>query len=110
MREAKNSDYDLAYAIVDQMGLGFEFRNCSCGQLPCARLKPIVEALLKAEGKAEPAETCTWTQQEGEYEWNAACGLAFYFTDDGAPSDHSFKFCPKCGKPIEEYIVGEEES
>ena len=49
-REAvERKDYDLAYSIVEQMGLGFEFRHCSCGQLPCARLRPIVDALDQRE-------------------------------------------------------------
>jgi hypothetical protein len=39
--------YELAYAIMEEMGLGFKVRNCSCGQLPCARLRPIAEALAK---------------------------------------------------------------
>src|SRR5690349_7406356 len=44
---ADKDDYDLAYAIMEEMGLGFKVRNCSCGQLPCARLRPIAEALAK---------------------------------------------------------------
>jgi len=45
------NDNDLAYAIVEQMGFGFKFRNCSCGQLPCARLQPIVKALAQREAE-----------------------------------------------------------
>jgi hypothetical protein len=52
----ERNDYDLAYTIVEQMGLGFEFRNCRCGQLPCARLQPIVTALQHRE--QEVRETC----------------------------------------------------
>lgn len=47
----ERDDSNLAYAIVEQMGLGFEFRNCSCGQLPCVRLRPIVDALAKREAE-----------------------------------------------------------
>lgn len=36
---------DLAYRIVEEMGLGLTFRSCSCGQLPCARLRPLTDAL-----------------------------------------------------------------
>jgi len=46
---AEQKDNDLAYSIVEQMGLGFKVRNCSCGQLPCARLRPIVDALRQRE-------------------------------------------------------------
>lgn len=36
---------DLPYRIVEEMGLGLTFRSCTCGQLPCARLRPIRDAL-----------------------------------------------------------------
>lgn len=36
---------DLPYHIVEEMGLGLTFRSCTCGQLPCARLRPIRDAL-----------------------------------------------------------------
>jgi hypothetical protein len=48
---ADKDDYDLAYAIMEEMGLGFKVRNCSCGQLPCLRLKPIADALAKREAE-----------------------------------------------------------
>src|ERR1051325_10290433 len=55
----ERDDYALAYAIVEQMGLGFEFRNCSCGQLPCARLRPIVDALAKREAEVRAVPRAT---------------------------------------------------
>lgn len=36
---------DLPYRIVEEMGLGLTFRSCACGQLPCARLRPLRDAL-----------------------------------------------------------------
>lgn len=39
---------DEAYRIVEEMGLGLTFRSCSCGQLPCARLRPLRDALKTA--------------------------------------------------------------
>lgn len=36
---------DLPYRIVEAMGLGLTFRSCTCGQLPCARLRPLRDAL-----------------------------------------------------------------
>lgn len=36
---------DLPYRIVEEMGLGLTFRSCTCGQLPCARLRPLRDAL-----------------------------------------------------------------
>jgi uncharacterized membrane protein len=41
---SKNAD-DLPYRIVEEMGLGLTFRSCTCGQLPCARLRPLRDAL-----------------------------------------------------------------
>lgn len=38
-------DDNLPYRIVEEMGLGLTFRSCACGQLPCARLRPIRDAL-----------------------------------------------------------------
>lgn len=35
---------DLPYRIVEEMGLGLTFRSCACGQLPCARLRPLRDA------------------------------------------------------------------
>jgi hypothetical protein len=51
IRTEGQSDYDAAYEIMEQMGFGFKVRNCSCGQLPCARLRPIADALAKREAE-----------------------------------------------------------
>lgn len=45
------ADQTEAYRIVERMGMGYEFRMCSCGQLPCARLQPIATALAAARRK-----------------------------------------------------------
>jgi hypothetical protein len=55
-RPSDKYDYDLAYSVAEEMGLGFKVRNCSCGELPCARLKPIVTALQHRE--QEVREQC----------------------------------------------------
>jgi hypothetical protein len=52
---ADDDDYELAYKIVEEMGLGFKVRNCSCGQLPCLRLRPIADALAKREAEVRAA-------------------------------------------------------
>lgn len=49
--EPTSQDYDIAMNTVEQMGLGYEFRNCSCGELPCARLRPIASALARREAE-----------------------------------------------------------
>lgn len=46
---------DDAYRIVEEMGLGLTFRSCTCGQLPCARLRPLRDALTTARKEARAA-------------------------------------------------------
>ena len=61
---ADKDDYDLAYEIMEEMGLDFKVRNCSCGQLPCARLRPVADALAKRDSKVReqvPAPRATET-------------------------------------------------
>lgn len=49
---------DLPYRIVEEMGLGLAFRSCTCGQLPCARLRPLRDA-LKAVARDERERALT---------------------------------------------------
>lgn len=61
---------DLPYRIVEEMGLGLTFRSCTCGQLPCARLRPIRDALdavrrNERERCAKVAETAFTEFQTG---------------------------------------------
>ncbi|WP_158784650.1 LexA family transcriptional regulator [Pantoea sp. BAV 3049] len=45
-------------------------------------------------------ETCQWSySDEPDYHWIGACGMAWWFSDDG-PAENNFKFCPGCGKPV----------
>ena len=48
-------------------------------------------------------EVCTWyviDELDGEY-WSSGCKELFDFNIDG-PIENHFKFCPYCGKKIEE--------
>lgn len=45
-------------------------------------------------------DTCTWVENDGY--WESACDHSFIFNDCARPSEHKFKFCPFCGKPIVE--------
>lgn len=40
---------------------------------------------------------CIWTEEE-EY-WETACGNLFCL-NDGTPADNDMKYCPYCGKPL----------
>lgn len=50
---------------------------------------------------------CTWTEDEDGL-WNTTCEEIFQ-TIDGTPSENSFRFCPYCGKPLEEVKLTESE-
>jgi hypothetical protein len=45
---------------------------------------------------------CEWKREEfdGDY-FESSCGKAFFFTIDG-PKENNYKYCPCCGKEIEE--------
>ena len=50
-------------------------------------------------------EICKWHKngfhmEEHNY-WETGCDNLFQFNNDGPKKNH-FKFCPYCGKPIEE--------
>jgi len=47
---------------------------------------------------------CQWRQSKDRDEdgiYSTSCGGMFYF-DNGSLSDNEFKFCPYCGREIEE--------
>ena len=43
---------------------------------------------------------CTWTATNCE-QWETSCGNEYEFYDDG-PYENGFRYCPYCGKRIEE--------
>jgi len=47
--------------------------------------------------------SCTWSQDSDPDSdtWVSDCGAMFIF-NDGSPKDNDFKFCYRCGKPLEE--------
>lgn len=72
----------------------------------------------QGEFRANPAQTklagellrgygdkCTWKLIEDgrteESDWSTACGQEHLFFN-GSPAENSYKFCPYCGKPLEE--------
>lgn len=49
-------------------------------------------------------ETCTWTRSREFYDsdcWETNCGNAWQL-NEGTPTENHMKFCPFCGKPLEE--------
>lgn len=79
---------DLPYRIIEEMGLGITFRSCTCGQLPCARLQPLREALENVRRSAALSmrsrcvervremvpigDGCGWDDSYGQI-WRQAC-------------------------------------
>jgi hypothetical protein len=55
------------------------------------------------------ADTCDWLFENDEMTmaYKTDCDNLFQFTNDGVKENH-FKFCPYCGKPINEIIVNYE--
>jgi hypothetical protein len=48
-------------------------------------------------------EKCVWQQEDPESypSYESSCGAAFNF-ENGGLKENGFKFCHKCGKPIQE--------
>jgi hypothetical protein len=63
----------------------------------------VFQTPLYTTPPAQPA-ACTWSQVDDEHTpdtWEADCGAMWTFTD-GGPADNDMKFCPKCGKHVEQ--------
>ena len=52
--------------------------------------------------------TCTWGYDDGDDYWETSCDGAFQLVD-GTPADNGMKFCPYCGRPIEEVSENDQE-
>ena len=52
-------------------------------------------------------DTCQWNLDlnygEDEGNWRTSCGQEFFF-DEGMPEDNYFKYCPFCGRPLEQVL------
>lgn len=48
-------------------------------------------------------KVCIWKQMEEIYDdhWEASCGGAFQFMD-GGPGENGVRFCPYCGRVLQE--------
>ena len=48
---------------------------------------------------SEENKKCEWTSDCSD--WETSCGKSFCF-EDGGPDHNDMKFCPFCGKELEE--------
>ncbi len=51
--------------------------------------------------------TCQWAEDADGGPWETSCGHLFIL-NDGGPNENGLKFCPFCGKPLEEVKPEEE--
>ena len=67
-------------------------------------------AANNVDGPDKPVlpDPCTW-QADEDGNWQCCGDNIFCTTDEGPPSIHGFKFCPYCGKPINEIQYSEPE-
>lgn len=69
--------------------------------------RELDEALAEAErlltvarlGEGE-AKRCAWTYDETNFAWVSSCGETWVLMD-GGPNEYEFRFCHRCGKPVE---------
>jgi len=76
--------------------------GCEHGSNFCPPCVPVKVKIVIEGGKkdAEP-QTCRWTKDDGT--WFSGCAEAFNFgISDESPLKNGFKFCPFCGRKIEE--------
>lgn len=50
---------------------------------------------------------CVWAEDGEDGPWASSCGHYWQFTD-GTPTENDMKFCPFCGKPLEQVARDEE--
>ena len=51
---------------------------------------------------------CIWSQEDDLSYFETSCSQSFTFYE-GTPLENEFKFCPFCGKEIEEELMEEED-
>ena len=70
-----------------------------------------IDLLEKAEIKLEEQreQYCHWLQQDGEFgeDW-LACDDKIFCLTNGTPSEHGMRFCPYCGKNLNEITYKEQ--
>jgi hypothetical protein len=82
---------DAVFALAEELGRALE-------------QKPVAPAQDDARD-AVPAGQCAWQEDEdGAYDTD--CGNRFEFIDGGV-ADNDMKFCPYCGKPVDEHYYND---
>lgn len=50
---------------------------------------------------------CTWTERTPN-DWEAGCEFGTIYMED-TPNENGYKYCPGCGKQIEEFTLADAE-
>ena len=61
-------------------------------------------ASLFASLAREAPLTCTWTQDDEDSYWAAACCDHLFVFNDGGPVENGFRYCPYCGLELKEGV------
>jgi len=75
----------------------YELKNIIASGVIC-RMRKDLEQALKAK------EKCKWTYDDDF--WDTDCGKAFTIME-GTPKDNEMKYCPYCGRQIEQVLKGD---
>jgi hypothetical protein len=98
---------DYAWPTVDdyENDVGFKVNQAFKIAWNMARTtNGFINRLTGTNPPAAQRATCTWAQVDDMHmpdTWQADCGTVWTFTD-GGPKDNDMKFCPKCGKNVEQ--------
>lgn len=86
---------DARYAVaIEKLGLR-------------ARRKQARASAIKMRRKNE---VCLWSYDEYHCYYDSSCGGAYCFDDGIRPKDGSYRYCPRCGKPVKEVVPEPEDN
>ena len=86
----KNPDNYCKNFCTGKLGWNFTKRQQCRKETPCLDFQQL-----------NIQKTCLWTYQDIEDYWDTECQKAFTISE-GTPKENGFKFCPFCGKVIQE--------
>ncbi|QCI13062.1 hypothetical protein E6B08_17540 [Pseudomonas putida] len=70
-------------------------------------LLTLVEAVTPAPIAERVPQTCTWTHNTHDSNWDTGCGEK-WMLNDGTPTEHGVRFCHSCGKPVAAAEMGQD--